>query len=386
MGDGLCAICKTHVQIASGQLADLEKIMKIGIDGRALQGARTGVGRYVYELCRELDRALPAAQFFVYSSVSLEMPVLSERWILRLDQSPLAKYLKSVLWLKYRCGQLCKKDNLDVFWGAATFLPQLPRSVRTVITVYDLNFKIVPETMSFTHRWAFRLFFKKDVARANVVTAISRGSSDRLFNLFGRAADAIVYPAIDASFSPQAMTRVQEVLLRHDLSRPYLLAVATWEPRKNLELLIHTFLDMKEQGLLGEHKLVLVGGRGWKDQRLAELLSGTDSVIPLGYVPDDQLAPLYSGAELFIFPSIYEGFGMPVAEASACGAKVVASDTPELREAGGGDVIYVVPTAEGIRQGILFGLSKGNQPEGIKRNFPSWEIGAKCLAAALEGA
>lgn len=358
--------------------------MRIGIDGRALQGKRTGIGRYVFELCRELDRLLPYATFFVYSNVLVEMPVLSERWILRLDQSPLAKYMKSVLWLKYRCGLLCNSDNLDVFWGAATFLPKLPRSVRTVITVYDLNYKIVPETMSITHRWAFRLFFKKDVARANVVTAISKGSSERLFNLFGRAADGIVYPAIDASFSPQSLTRVQEVLLRHDLSRPYLLAVATWEPRKNLELLIHTFLNMKKQGLLTEHKLVLVGGRGWQDQRLAALLSGSNSVVPLGYVPDEQLAPLYSGADVFIFPSIYEGFGMPVAEARACGATVVTSDTPELREAGGEDVIYIAPTAEGIENGILTALSQQRMRE--KANFAvlrTWKSSAEILASAV---
>lgn len=359
--------------------------MRIGIDGRALQGARTGVGRYIFELCRELDKVLPNAQFFVYSSVPLEMPVLSRRWILRLDKSPLAAHLKSVLWLKYRCGLLCKKDNLDVFWGAATFLPQIPSSLRTVITVYDLNFKIAPETMSFTHRWAFKLFFKKDVARANVVTAISKGSSDRLLGLFGRAADAIVYPAIDDSFNPQSAARVREVLIRHSLLRPYFLAVATWEPRKNLELLIRTFLSMKEQGLLAEHKLVLVGGRGWKDQRLVRLLAGADSVVPLGYVPDEHLAPLYSGAAVFIFPSLYEGFGMPVAEAKACGTRVVASDTPELREAGGEDVIYISPTAEGIRQGILRAISLEMQAEGIRHRFPSWTTGAADLAGVFKG-
>jgi glycosyltransferase involved in cell wall biosynthesis len=359
--------------------------LKIGIDGRALLGTRTGVGRYVYELCRELDKQLPGAQFFVYSSVPLEMPVLSERWILRLDQSPSSKYMKSVLWLKYRCGYLCKKDKLDVFWGAATFLPQLPGTVRTVITVYDLNFMVVPETMSFTHRWAFKLFFKKDVTRADVVTAISKGSSDRLFNLFGRAADAIVYPAIDASFRPQAETRIQEVLSQHALPRPYLLAVATWEPRKNLELLIHTFLDMKKQGVLGDHQLVLVGGRGWKDQRLAALLSGTDSVIPLGYIPDEQLAPLYSGADVFIFPSIYEGFGMPVAEARACGTSVVTSDTPELREAGGEKVIYVAPTVDGIREGILSALPQQLNKQHILNvaNSRSWKTSAETLALSL---
>jgi len=360
----------------------ISKKMRVGIDGRALQGSRTGVGRYVYELCRELDRIFPSAEFFVYSSVPLEMPVLSERWTLRLDGSSISRNMKSVLWLKYRCGFLCKRDNLDVFWGAATFLPQLPRSVRTVITVYDLNFKIVPETMSFTHRWAFRLFFKKDITRADAILTISKGSSARLLALFGRAADAIIYPAIDASFSPQPEARIQEVLLQHTVARPYLLAVATWEPRKNLELLIHTFLNMKKQRVLGEHQLVLVGGRGWKDQRLAALLSGTDSVIPLGYIPDEQLAPLYTGADVFIFPSIYEGFGIPVLEAQACGTKVVCSDIPELQEAGGEGAIYVAPTADGIRQGILIGLRDG-KPSGIKRCLPTWEDGAKDLAKML---
>lgn len=361
--------------------------MRVGIDGRALQGSRTGVGRYVYELCCELDKVLPSSQFFVYSPTPLEMPISSERWMLRLDKFPLARYLKPVLWLKYRCGQLCKQDDLDVFWGAATFLPQLPRTVRKVVTVYDLTFKIVPESMSAAHLWAFRLYFKKDIAHADVVLAISKGSSDRLQSLFGRAADAIIYPAVGAYYKPQSDEHLKEVLSQYALSRPYLLTVATWEPRKNLELLIRTFLGMKKNGLLKERKLVLVGGPGWKDRRLSALLSGVDSVISTGYVPDEQLASLYSGAEVFVFPSIYEGFGIPVLEARACGTKVVASDTPELREAGGEDVIYVAPTPEGIENGILKALS---QPKMGKKTdvvgFPSWKKGAQILASAINGA
>ncbi len=358
--------------------------MRIGIDGRALQGQRTGVGRYVYELCRELDKQLPEARFFVYSNVWVEMPVLSDRWVLRLDSFPLAKKMKSVVWLKMRCGLLCWQDDLDVFWGAATFLPNLPSTVRTVLTAYDLNFKLVPKTMSFTHRWAFKLFYRKDVARADVVLAISQGTSDRLNTFFGRAADAIIYPAVDASFKPQSESTVQEILSKYALTRPYILAVATWEPRKNLELLIRTFLDMKKQGLLQEQKLVLVGGRGWKDQRLATLLSGNDEVVPLGFVPDDHLAPLYSGASVFVFPSIYEGFGMPVLEARACGTSVVTSDIPELREAGGDDAIYVAPTAEGIANGILKALSQSQLRNPVDvSGLPSWKQGAEVLTFVM---
>ena len=164
---------------------------------------------------------------------------------------------------------------------------------------------------------------------------------------------------------------------------PYILAVATWEPRKNLELLIKTFLDMKMQGLLGEHKLVLVGGRGWKDQRLADIISGTDSVIPLGYLPENQLAPLYTGADVFVFPSVYEGFGMPILEARACGTRIVTSDVPELHEAGGNDAIYVQPSLDKIRQGILDALLREKQVHSGDPKLPSWEVGASILATAL---
>jgi glycosyltransferase involved in cell wall biosynthesis len=372
-------ICDLHLTL-------IGFILKIGLDGRALQGSRTGVGKYVYELCRELDKVLPNAQFFVYSAIPIEMPVLSERWVLRLDRSPMAKFIKPLLWLKYRCGNLCKKDNLDVFWGAATFLPKLSPSIRTVITVYDLNFIVVPETMSFTHRWAFKLFFRKDVLHADAVTAISQGTSFRLKSLFGRGADAIVYPAVDVSFFPQTKTRVHEVTQLYSLPQFYFLAVATWEPRKNLELLIRTYLHLKEQGLVGSNKLVLVGGRGWKDQRMVSLLSGTDAVIPLGFVPEEHLAPLYSGSELFIFPSIYEGFGMPVLEARACGARVLASDIPELREAGDDSVVFIEPTSSGLSAGIIAGISESHiSVLPSCKNIKNWRLSAQILSHCLIG-
>lgn len=143
---------------------------------------------------------------------------------------------------------------------------------------------------------------------------------------------------------------------------------------------------MKAEGLLNEHKLVLAGGRGWKDQRLVALLDGTDSVIPLGYIPDDHLVALYSGADLFIFPSLYEGFGMPVREALACGAKVLTSDIPELREAGGDDAVYAPPTFDGIQRGILTGLAREKPAVTIGHHYPSWTLGAKKMITLLVGA
>ncbi len=361
--------------------------MRIGIDGRALQGTRTGVGRYTYELCKRLDHLLEDVEFVVYSNVPVDISGLSNRWTLRLDTCGLARHMKPVLWLKLRCGWLCREDDLDVFWGTATFLPALARGIRTVITVYDLTFMVAPDSMSRSHRWAFRFFFEKDVRRADCVTTISKGTSDRLFRLFGRRAALVVVPAVDSRFGPKGPEEINACLDRHSVSPPYILSVATWEPRKNIVVLIRAFLELKKSGLLSNHRLVLVGGRGWKDERLAALVrnTGGEDILPLGFVLDDDLPSLYAGAELFVFPSLYEGYGIPVLEARACRTRVVTTDSPELREAGGEEAVYVAPTLEGVRNGILITLSQPRPPKTNEHCLPTWEQGARDLAGALAG-
>lgn len=362
--------------------------MRIGIDGRALQGRRTGIGRYTFELCRELDRLLPSASFFVYAPGPVEIPVSSSRWVARIDASPLARLLKPIAWLKLRAGRLCRADRLDVFWGAGTFLPSLPSGVRTVSTVYDLNFRIVPWTMSRTHRLAHQLFFERDVMAATERIAISQGTAARLRSYFGLTVSAVARPGVSPVFRRRPRSNVRQVEAELGIEAPYFLAVGTWEPRKNLELLVRVFRGLREDGALDNYCLILVGGRGWRDRRLSTLIdretggSVRGDIIPVGYISDEILAHLYSGCQAFVFPSQYEGFGLPIAEARACGARTIASDIPELREAGGADTVYVAPTPEGVRQGLLQSL-KPAVPVHSEEKLPSWSDAAEALARYL---
>jgi glycosyltransferase involved in cell wall biosynthesis len=339
----------------------------------------------VYELCRQLDVILPAANFFVYSNFNIELPVTSDRWHLRLDRAPFMSYLKPAIWLKLRCGSLCAADRIDAFWGGLSLLPPLDPGVRSVSTVYDLMWRIAPQSMGGLHRFSYSMFFRGDLRRATHVVAISNGTADRLLTLYGRLADAIVTPAVDQTLFQSKDTAGDGSGTGTDILSPYLLAVATWEPRKNLELLVRTWMKMRNEGLMADWNLVLVGGRGWKDSRLSELVApGTNNgVIAMGYVDDQQLADLYRRANLFVFPSAYEGFGMPVREALACGTRVVASDIPEIREAGCGDCVYVQPTESGLREGILQALQQ-TRPDGkAVQSWPTWHDGAVTIARLL---
>jgi glycosyltransferase involved in cell wall biosynthesis len=233
--------------------------------------------------------------------------------------------------------------------------------------------------------WAARLFFRSSVAKADSLLSNSEGTAKRLEKHFGYKVAAVVRPGLSTLFKPTAESEIRQILARYDVSKPYLLSVATWEPRKGLELLIRTFLGMKVAGLVSDHKLILVGERGWKDAAITELVRrNADSVVSLGFVEDQALAGLYRGAEAFVFPSKYEGFGMPVLEARACGTAVIASDLPELREAGGESGIYVEPTEEGIRDGILTALTKRPREELNWQDW-SWSKSATILARVLVG-
>jgi glycosyltransferase involved in cell wall biosynthesis len=362
-------------------------MVNIGLDGRLLVSPRSGIGRYIFELCKGLDQMIPDARFFVYSNRVVEMPVESPRWIARVDPLPGAGRLKTSVWLTTMAGRLCGRDNLDIFWGGATFLPWLRPRVRTVITIYDFCHELVPNTMATGGRVAFALLWKRSIRRAQQIVTISHGTADKLPRFTGRTAAGVVYPSVSDLFRPRSDQAVAECLGRYGISQPYILSVGTLEPRKNLATLMRTFVWLKSECPDFRHTLVVVGVKGWKDSEVAELIAsgrGEGRIKYLGYVPDADLPSLYTGCDVFIFPSLYEGFGIPVLEARACGARVVASDVAEIREAGDNDTIYVAPDSGGIRSGLLQALDSP-KPAGPIDGYPLWIDGAALLAQILLG-
>ena len=355
--------------------------LRIGLDAYPLATARTGIGRYVLELCRQLDLLLPEARFYCYSPSPITADLPSARWIRRIDRHPLMARIGSYWWLKGRVHRWCVEDGVEIFWATRTILPRATSCFKTVTTVHDLNHLIVPRSMPPLTRLAHRLFFARDVRRADVVAVNSSATARRLWEHLTVRADGVVRPGVSRSFTRQERSQVGARLRNLGVERPYVLAVGTLEPRKNLESLITAFLELSNTGRLPGYALIIVGRPGWKNASIHRQLAAPDAknIRWLGYVADDDLAALYGGADAFVMPSVYEGFGMPVLEARTAGAPVLASDIPELREAGGPDGVYVAPNKEGIMQGLLKILSK-KTPSTPPTSMESWETAGTVMA------
>lgn len=327
--------------------------VRIGIDGRPLLGARTGIGRYVADLCEALDRQCPEATFFAYVPQLQDVALPSPRWHLRAPER-LPPKAGGYFWFKFMSRGLVARDQLDWFLATRTLLPCLEAGVRSVSIVYDLNHVVTPESMTLLNRLAHVRYFRKDVLAATKVAAISRGTARRLEEYCGRRCEAIIQPRTSPHFRPADDTAIGRARTRFRLPDRYLLSVGTLEPRKNIDALLEAFQRLRARGELDGYVLALAGSQGWKTGSLARRIAeAAPHVVRLGYVPDEVLPALYSGAAAFILPSLYEGFGMPVAEAAACGTPVVCTDLPELREASRGLATHVAPDPDSIAAGIL---------------------------------
>lgn len=352
--------------------------MKIGFDARALVGKRTGIGNYIWSLLNEIAHIMPEVEFIAYCPEGFipTFPENLQHSLIRSNQTyPL---MSGYFWLKWRSASLIKKDNLNIFWATRTLYPsQLIGEIPVVTTVYDLNHLICPETMPLINMLAHKIYFRKDIVNATKVVAISSGTAERVTSLLNRHVDSIVVPGTGVEFAPKSATEILAVRQKYNLSNPYILFIGTLEPRKNLSTLLEAYKTIRNNGF-STLNLVLVGQMGWKSKKLNKQLDkNSDGIKELGYVPNEDLAAIYSGSEVFVLPSFYEGYGMPAAEARACGARVVASDIPELREAGGPESIYINPlSADDLARGILQALS---MEKPLTKDRILWKTGAESM-------
>lgn len=336
----------------------------------------TGAGRYAEGVMYALDSVMPDATFILYAYRDTSFPTFSPRWHIVRDRHPFWSRVPVTTWMHSRIGELIKKNPVDVFWSPNTFLPQ-GANIPCVLSVLDFNHVIVPETLPPITRYSHCKWMNPDILSADANVAISVGTAERMFELLGRQPDGIAYPAV--SRKSQILDKIKAAQILHQVSvrKPYILTVGTRAPRKNLSGAVTAIKQLRDSGSLINYQLVMAGPEAW-DRQGRHIERSHNWIKPLGFVEDDLLSALYANAEALVFPSLYEGFGMPVIEARAHGCRVVTTDSPELREAGGEDAVYTDTSPDGIAAGIRAALALPQPaPKQIEH---SWEDAAKQMA------
>ncbi len=392
--------------------------MRIGIDYTAAVRQGGGIGRYTRELIGAL-LALPTAhQYTIFAAVG-GLP--RAHWRRELDRLhtishspfamrhspfairnspfvirtlPLSDDWLARLWQRLRLpvpvGAVT--GPLDLFYSPDFVLPPTRRGTRTLLTVHDLSFLHYPEHFVPKLVQYLTQVVSRSAARADLVLADSEATRSDIIASLGVAPARIevLYGGVDSRFCPQPDPGEAERLrARYGLDeRPYVLSVGTVQPRKNYVRLIKAFAQLRASRL----QLVIAGGMGWLYQDiLAEAEKHAGSVRLLGFVDDGDLPALYRNASLLAFPSLYEGFGLPVLEAMACGVPVICSDVSSLPEVAGDAALLVDPLATA---GLTEALARVLEDAGLRRQMISkglaqaarftWEQAARQLLGSFD--
>lgn len=361
------------------------RALRIGIDARAAAEVPAGRGRFVRELIGALGQRDDPNRYVLYARQRWPAE-LDGRFTWRLFPAP------DVLW-HLRVGRRAARD-CDVFFSTNSYLTAWFLGVPSALFIHDLIPFLPGAKARLSSVLIERATIRPALRRARRLICNSNSTRRDLVRCFPRVeAKTVVVPlAADPELSRhRTREQLDAVKARYALDRPFVLSVGTLEPRKNLDRLLQAYSGLPEP-LRSTHTLVLVGPEGWgSSPALSNARSGDRDIRLLGHVPDGDLGALYALCELFCFPSLYEGFGLPLLEAMTAGAACVASGVSSLPEVGGDAVRYVDPASiSEIRDAIaeLLGAERKRAELGERARRRalefSWERTADGIVRCLE--
>ena len=337
--------------------------MRVGIDARLLS-YRRGMGNFLYNLLFELVNLDKTNQYILYTDqpllrIDLDLPSNFQVQLLSIPTYP--------LWEQVALSLAARRDQLNVLHCPANTGPLwLPQGINLALTIHDVMYmlptSVLPASPSLYQRvgrWYRRLVVPLVARQATVVVTVSHYSRQDIVKYLDLAEDSVrvVWEAPNRACRLVTDTQVlAKVQSKYALERPFILALAGVDPRKNTTRVIEAFAM-----LLGNYsyayQLALVG-LSFSAQssflRQARGLGVADQISFTGFIPEEDLVALYNLADVFVYPSLYEGFGLPVLEAMTCGTPVVTSPTGSIPEIAGEAALFVDPNnAEAISRGII---------------------------------
>lgn len=382
---------------------------RIVIDGLPLQVRSAGIAAYTAGLVRTMAALMPDTEFVLFGMSRVGLRLLRAKppahtpegdWPANLRRVGSVLFPAVMGYPVPAVSRLLTIESVvgecDVFHGTNYAVPR-GRTARLVVTIHDLTLLRHPHLGTGTlSRFVRRT--SRAATEAHRIIADSESTRRDIIDLLGVPANKlrVVYPGCDLRFQPMLRTAARAYVRdRHGLGDPYILHVGTLEPRKNLDTLVKAYARLRRERRI-QHGLVLVGERGWKYEsifKLVDQLGLQDAVRCTGAVPAADLPALYNAADLFVYPSLYEGFGLPPLEALACGTPVITSSVSSLPEVVGDAALLVDPgDEEGLALAMAEVLGDGERRRHMRergleqaRRF-SWERCARETLAVYEEA
>ena len=333
------------------------KNMNIGLSVEHLHGKKTGVGQYGFNLALNLAKIDKDNKYSLFCPSPLDkgdVDRLSDYPNIKvLDKNLLEKSIPNdviliPLWLHLYLPYLCKKSGVDVYFNTGSIWPLFPFRLakRQLVFIHDVIPLLFPECYYKHTRYYYRLSRAIHLNTYDQILVNSESTKRDLVDHLGVPQERILVTLLgrdDRFMRIDDISKNQRVKEKYSLPESYLLFTGTLEPRKNITGLLEAYGKAKARESL---KLVITGKKGWLYKEIFQTvkrLNLKDRVVFTGFADDDDLPSIYSMAKVFVYPSLYEGFGLPVLEAMACGVPVITSDVPSLREVAGEAAVLVDP-------------------------------------------
>ncbi len=324
--------------------------MRICIDVSPAVHHKAGLGRYAQDLTAALvacDARNKYSAFYNEPQTAQITPPLDRLPQVTMNRTTKPWRMSVLLSYLLRRSQDGVAPNVDIFHATDHLLPRFVRT-GTVFTLHDLAFRAYPETHTLLNRSFLSAAMPHFLRAADAIIAVSEFTKKDAVRLYGVPDDKITVIAegVHPRFRPPQPEQVAAVRRKYGLPARSILYLGTIEPRKNLNILLDAYASLRKKPGMEDVRLVMVGKKGWLFAPFFEHLHALgleDQVIFPGFVSDDDLPALYGAADVFVYPSLFEGFGLPVLEAMACGAPVVCSNASSLPEVAGDAALLVAP-------------------------------------------
>jgi glycosyltransferase involved in cell wall biosynthesis len=320
--------------------------MRIGFDATAIPANRTGAGNYIFNLVQALARIDSHNQYMIFAKPSHIGEFGIDQPNFHFTGVNLSARPQRLAWEQASLPLRIKQLGLDVLHSPHYTMP-LPKTCKSVVTFCDMTFHLLPEMHSRLKRVFFQRMMRWSASHADKLIAISESTRHDVIRLLNVAPEQIVTIPLAASPDYRALPAncVAEVCTRYELMPGrYIAYVGVLEPRKNVPLLIEGYAALAAE--FPDIPLVIAGKKGWMYDEIFQRLTALgleQRVRFLGYVPDADLTPLYNGARVFVYPSRYEGFGLPVLEAMQCGTPVITTNVSSMPEVAEDAALLVAP-------------------------------------------